>query len=82
MYKGNCHSCFTNKEAEIIGKQMTSPAIPDKSLAESQLVFTFLKFSWFKTFQSLVVIGTKTRFCIRYRKGMIFDLVFKHESTG
>ena len=45
MYKGNCQSCFTNKEAEIIGKQMTSPAIPDKSLAESQLVFTFLKFS-------------------------------------
>lgn len=78
VYKGNCHSCFTNKKAEIIGKKMTSPTIAGKSLAESQLVFTFLEFSWFKTFQSLVVIGTKTRFCVRYRKGMIFDLVLKH----
>lgn len=45
VYKGNCHSCFTNKKAEIIGKKMTSPTIAGKSLAESQLVFTFLEFS-------------------------------------
>lgn len=45
VYKGNCHSCFTNKETKIIGNQMTPPTIAGKSLAESQLVFTFLKFS-------------------------------------
>ena len=37
VYKGNCHSCFTNKEAEIIGKQIHERRLKKK---EKKIMFS------------------------------------------